>query len=90
MIELATAVFTDHASRQMARRGLVERDVRLALAAPDAVRYVRPGRVVAQKVLHIGEPPRDTLVRVFVDVDRMPPQIVTAYGTSKFAKYQSA
>ncbi|MBX3515664.1 MAG: DUF4258 domain-containing protein [Rhodospirillales bacterium] len=90
MIDLANAVFTDHALRQMARRGLAERHVEQALAAPDAVRQVRPGRVVAQKILHIGEPARDTLVRVFVDIDRVPPEIVTAYRTSKLAKYRSA
>lgn len=90
MIDLATAVFTDHALQQIARRGLAERDVRYALAAPDAVRHVRRGRVVAQKVLPIGEPARDTLVRVFVDIDRMPPEIVTAYCTSELVKYRSA
>lgn len=89
MNDLTAAVFTDHAFRQMVRRGLAERDVRQVLEAPDAVRQVRPRRVVAQKILHIGEPARDTLVRAFVDIDRMPPEIVTAYRTSKLAKYRS-
>jgi hypothetical protein len=29
-------------------------------------------------------------VRVFVDVDRAPPEVVTAYRTSKLAKYWRA
>lgn len=89
MIDLTTAVFTDHAFRQMARRGLAERDVWHVLAALDAVRQVRPGRVVAQKILHIGEPAHETLVRVFVDIDRMPLEIVTTDRTSKLVKYRS-
>lgn len=88
MTGLAAAVLTDHAREQLARRGLDEREVRQVLAAPDDVEPVRPGRVVAQKVLHVGAPPRDYLMRVFVDVDRTPPEVVTAYRTSKLAKYR--
>jgi hypothetical protein len=36
----------------------------------------------------LGAPARDYVVRVFVDVDRTPPQIVTAYRTSKLTKYR--
>jgi len=32
-------------------------------------------------------PERLFLVRVFVDIDRRPPEIVTAYRTSKIEKY---
>jgi hypothetical protein len=35
-------------------------------------------------------PARVYLVRVFVDVDREPPEVVTAYRTSKLAKYWRA
>jgi hypothetical protein len=31
----------------------------------------------------------DHLIRVFVDVDRTPPEIVTAYRTSQIEKYRS-
>lgn len=88
MTDLAGSVLTDHGRGQLARRGLDERDLRQVLAAPDAVEPVRPGRVVAQKVLQLGEPPRDYLIRVFVDIDRTPAEIVTAYRTSKLAKYR--
>jgi len=53
------------------------------LATPEQVSPVRPGRVVAQGL--IGS----HLVRVFVDVDRTPAEVVTAYRTSKIEKYRS-
>ncbi len=43
---------------------------------------MRPGRVVAQGL--IGE----YLLRVFIDIDRTPPEVVTAYQTSKIEKYR--
>jgi len=43
------------------------------------------GRDVAQsRVEYQG---REYLVRVFIDVDRLPAEVVTAYRTSKIAKY---
>lgn len=88
MSALTHAILTDHARRQMARRGLSEVDVRTVLSASDDIVAVRPGRIVAQKRLPLGTPPRDYLVRVFIDIDRKPPEIVTAYRTSRFAKYR--
>jgi hypothetical protein len=90
MTDLATAVLTDHARVQITRRGLDERQIREVLAKPDAVELVRPGRIVVQKVLHLRGSAPDYLVRVFVDIDRTPPEIVTAYRTSKLAKYRRA
>jgi hypothetical protein len=53
------------------------------LNKPDAVIPVRSGWVVAQSVMN------GYLIRVFVDVDRQPPEVVTAYRTSKIGKYRS-
>jgi hypothetical protein len=86
--DLGGAILTGHARTQIARRGLTEADLRGVLQAPDDVATVRPGRVVAQKRLPLGTPAGDYLVRVFVDVDRTPPEIVTAYRTSRLAKYR--
>ena len=88
MTDFAAAVLTDHARGQMARRGLDERVVRRVLEAPDSVEPVRQGRIVVQKHLPMGVPQREYLIRVFVDVDRTPPEIVTAYRTSRIAKYR--
>ncbi len=83
VLDLSDPVITDHALRQMRRRQITEREVLELLGSPEEVLEVRPGRVVVQ-----GE--ADThLLRVFVDVDRSPPEVVTVYRTSKIGKYRS-
>lgn len=57
------------------------------LAGPEQRAMARPGRDIYQSRLSLGEPPGTYLVRVVVDVDRRPPEVVTAYRTSKIAKY---
>ncbi|HVO22038.1 MAG TPA: hypothetical protein VMW56_00255 [Candidatus Margulisiibacteriota bacterium] len=37
--------------------------------------------------LHAGEPPKEYILRVLVDVDRSPAELVTVYRTSKASKY---
>ena len=88
-MDLTRAILTDHGRAQLAARGITEAEVRRVLAEPEYVVEARPGRVVAQAVLSVGDPPADRLLRVFVDVDRDPPEIVTAYRTSKISKYRS-
>jgi hypothetical protein len=78
-------VLTPHASFELQRRGLDERMIRQVLAEPERRIAVRPGREVVQSVFELGE--RRYLVRLFVDVDRSPAEIVTAYRTSKIDKY---
>ncbi len=48
---------------------------------------VRPGRVVLQSKVLLEPPGTVFLLRVFVDVDRRPAEVVTAYRTSKVEKY---
>lgn len=83
MIELRHAVIKEHARLQMAKRQIAEADVRAVLSRPEAILPVRPGRVVAQSAID------GYLIRVFVDIDREPPDVVTAYRTSKIEKYRS-
>ena len=80
-------VFTEHARLEMARRGIPEQDVRDLLAAPQQVEFVRNGRIVCQSLQGSGETSEAYLMRVFVDVDRIPARIVTVYRTSKVKKY---
>ncbi len=80
-------VITDHASLEIERRGLSEEIVRGVLAAPDQRYEVRAGRDVFQSRASVGKPPKPHLLRVFVDVDRRPAEVVTAYRTSKIDKY---
>ena len=48
---------------------------------------IRAGRVVLQSRIPMGDPARMYLIRVFVDVDRKPAEVVTVYRTSKVEKY---
>jgi hypothetical protein len=78
---------TEHAFWEMSRRNLSEDQIRKVLANPGQREKVREGRDVLQaKFFENGQ---EYLIRVFVDVDRKPPEIVTAYRTSKVSKYWS-
>lgn len=74
-----------HAAFEMERRGVDEALVRRVLGAPEQRVAVRSGRDVLQSRVEIDG--RTYLVRVFVDVDRRPAEVVTAYRTSKIEKY---
>lgn len=76
---------TDHATTEIERRGLSRETIDGILKSPEQRLDVRPGRVVLQsRVQEFGS---EYLVRVFVDIDRKPAEIVTAYRTSKVFKY---
>ena len=79
--------FTVHALFEMKRRGLSEELVRSIVSAPEQEHEVRIGRVVMQSRVKMGGRLGTYLVRVYVDTDRDPPEIVTVYRTSKIAKY---
>ena len=78
---------TAHVRTEMARRQIQEPDVARVLAVPEQTETIRAGREVYQSRLAWGDPPATYLLRVFVDVDRQPPDVVTVYRTSKIAKY---
>lgn len=78
-------VLTPHAKSQLRRRSLDEAVIRQVLAAPEQRETLRPGRDVLQSLLTVEG--RCYLVRVFVDVDRTPAEVVPVYRTSKVQKY---
>jgi hypothetical protein len=78
---------TNHARFEMERRQIAEAEIAQVLHSPEQVEIVRPGRAVFQSRMEFGEPLRTYLLRVFVDIDQHPAQIVTAYRTSKIEKY---
>lgn len=80
-------VLTTHALRPLERRSIALEIVKVVLEAPGQRVPVRPGREVLQRKVLLGEPPREYVVRVFVDLDRVPAQVVTVYRTSQVAKY---
>jgi len=74
----------------MRRREIGVDLVAQVVTVPDQRHPDRPGRDVFQRRLPFGDPGRDYLVRVFVDMDRTPAEVVTAYRTSKIDKYWRA
>ena len=69
----------------MRRRRIDEHVVRRVLAAPEQRHPVRRGRDVLQSRIDVAG--KTYLLRVFVDVDREPAEVVTAYLTSRVGKY---
>ena len=86
-IESGDYVFTPHARFEMARRGLPESGVRQVLSAPGQRVEIRPGRVVYQSIVEAQGHGGRRLVRIVVDVDRQPAEVVTAYQTSRIVRY---
>lgn len=82
-MNLQAAIIREHAAEQMHKRQVSEAELRSVLDGPEAVLPVREGRVVAQAMQGAY------LLRVFVDVDREPPEVVTVYRTGKIEKYRS-
>jgi hypothetical protein len=80
-------VIGPHAAFEMARRGLDAEIVRKVLADPEQEVEVREGRVIFQSRVGLGKPVQTYLVRVVVDVDRWPAEVVTVYRTTKISKY---
>ncbi len=78
-------VLTDHATLEMMRRGLGTSLIRQVLDRPEQRIQVRPGRDILQSKLDMEG--KTYLVRVVVDVDRTPAEVVTVYRTSKIEKY---
>jgi hypothetical protein len=78
---------TDHVRLEMQRRGIIESQITEVLAAPEQVEVVRPGRAVYQSRVAFEGLSKAYLLRVFVDFDRQPPEVVTVYRTSKIEKY---
>ena len=84
-MDLSTGIWTPRELEQIAVRRVSRGAVEAVLQAPVDVEEIRKGRVVATSPLQIDG--KSCLIRVFVDVDRTPPEIVTAYRTSKIHKY---
>ena len=78
-------VITPHAAFEMERRKVPERTVRDVMAGPEQRYPVRERRDVLQSI--VGFAGKRYLVRVFVDVDRKPAEVVTVYRTSRIEKY---
>ena len=87
VIGLTHYLLTEHAQEEMVRRNIPETIIAAVLREPGQRISVRPGRDVFQALVDLGEPPTQYVVRVFVDVDRAPVEVVTVYRSSKITKY---
>ena len=70
-------------------RGIHEEEVGTVVRNPEQRIEVRPGRWVYQSSIKKADRSKICLLRVFVDTDRVPWEIATAYLTSKIDKYWS-
>jgi hypothetical protein len=77
---------TEHARFEMERRRITEAEIAQVLSSPDQVDSIRPGVSVYQSRMEREEPAGACLLRVFVDLEREPAVVVTAYRTSKICK----
>jgi hypothetical protein len=84
---LEEPVFSEHALWELARRGISTEEVAAVLRSPGQAWQVRPGRSLYQTRSTQADTQKAYLLRVFVDVDREPAQVVTAYRASKVEKY---
>ena len=82
---IADYCLTPHSPFEKSRRGISGNVVASVVTAPEQRQLVRPGRVVLQSKITFGG--RTYLVRVIVDIDRSPAEVVTVYRTSNVAKY---
>jgi hypothetical protein len=86
---LTDYVITTYAEFEMRRRGLSRETVHQVVTTPEQRIDSRPGRVILQSRVAYGAG-EIYLVRVVVDIDRRPAEVVTAYRTSRIAKYWRA
>jgi hypothetical protein len=80
----------DHARFQMKRRQISEdqvRQVRQVLTAPQQIIEKEGSRYIYQSKLFLPILGKERLFRVVVDTRHEPVEVVTAYRTSKIAKY---
>jgi uncharacterized protein DUF4258 len=79
-------VITSYAEFEMQRRGISRDAIHRVVTAPEQRADARPGRVILQSRLE-DDAGTVYLLRVVVDVDRHPAEVVTAYRTSRVSKY---
>jgi hypothetical protein len=80
------ATFTKHALEQMQLRGITEQMVVDTIANADKESMQDNEVRIYQKLLTFGVD-NNFLLRVFVNIEKLPPQVITVYRTSKLDKY---
>lgn len=75
-----------HAKERIRDRGLDLQTISLIIKHPDAVQKESDCKQIFQKI--IGEKGSKYLYRIFVNICKQPPLVITAYKTSKIDKYE--
>jgi hypothetical protein len=79
--------FSKHATQQIEARGIDRAIVSMVINTYDKIVKDTTGLTIYQKL--IKEQGKDYLYRVFVNKERNPFLIVTAYKTTKITKYEN-
>lgn len=82
-------IFSDHAQYRLERRNIDPEIVRKILRKYEDVIAAKTSRFVLQNMVDFGDG-KHYLVRIIIDADRRPPEVVTVYITSKLKKYGAA
>ncbi len=83
-------VISAHARAEMDRRGITGNIVWKVVTAAEQRFQVSDSRIILHSRIMMGSPRTMYLVRVILDIDRHPPEVVTVYRTTKVAKYWRA
>ena len=79
------AIFSNHALRQMEARNILIETILLVIQSPDSISKQDKTTSIYMKL--IDELEKQYLYRVFVNVSKIPPIVITTYKTSKIDKY---
>ena len=77
--------FSNHALERIENRNISKEIILKVIDIPDSVSGQNDSVVVYSKIVEIDS--KTYLYRVFVNSEKIPPLIITAYRTSKFEKY---
>lgn len=77
--------FSNHALQRMENRNISKEIVLKVIDTPDSVSLQNDSVAVYSKIVEIDS--KTYLYRVFVNSEKIPTLIITAYRTSKFEKY---
>ena len=80
-------IFSDHAISRLKRRNIAKELVHEIIARHPEKFETQDKRILIQDKISLTDPDGDYLLRIFIDIDRTPAEIVTVYFTSKIDKY---
>lgn len=80
-------IFSKHAKEQMLRRGITREIVMLVISHPEETLADEEDVTVTIYQSLIKEDNQRFLLRVFINKDKFPHEIITLYKTSKIKKY---